>query len=69
VDQFISNADAAEKFTLQIVTDMIESQEIETQLHAFNLLFNLSIHFNLSDETNFLDDKKRKKKNHIYLIT
>ena len=30
---------------------MLESTNVDTQLHAFNLLFNLSIHFNLWDDT------------------
>src|SRR3990167_8631989 len=35
---------------MDILSEMLKSPEIETQIHSFNLLFNLSVHFNLWDD-------------------
>lgn len=49
------DAEDASKFFTTIVTEMFESDEEETQLHALNLLFNLSVHFNLSEDMTIID--------------
>lgn len=56
----MSNAEDASKFFTNIITEMLESDEEETQLHAFNLLFNLSVHFNLSEDMTIVDFNEGK---------
>ena len=59
VDRFIKDGEEAVQFLTTIASDMINDEEVETQLHAFNLLLNLSVHFNLLEESHVIgfDDR------------
>lgn len=37
--------------------EMLQSKEVDTRVHAFDLLFNLSIHINLFEEIKLEEDK------------
>ena len=60
VDRFITKAESGSQFFLEIISDMFESEDIDTQLHAFNLLLNLSVHFNLWEDISLISFGERK---------
>lgn len=50
VDMYCSDGDAASRLLLSLLFEMLESSQTHTKVHAFNLLWNLSIHMNLLEE-------------------
>lgn len=55
VDEFM-NGSGGTAMLLSIATKLLGQTEAEAQLHALNLLFNLSVHINLWEEFVFMDD-------------
>jgi len=51
IDLYCANDKLAIKHTLSIFFEMLETNKVEVKLHAFNLLFNLSIHVTLYEES------------------
>jgi len=60
VDSFVHEGTKAFQTLVSITSDMLDSDDRATVLHAFNLLLNLSVHINLWEEAPLIemDDKR-----------
>ncbi len=47
---YVSDGASASRLLLSLMFEMLESPQMHTKIHAFNLLWNLSIHMNLLEE-------------------
>jgi hypothetical protein len=59
VDMYVSDPAAASRIMLSLLFEMLDSSQTYTKVHAFNLLFNLSVHMNLLEEVSSLEDSGR----------
>eukprot|EP01122_Echinamoeba_exundans_P011362 TRINITY_DN4494_c0_g1_i1.p1 TRINITY_DN4494_c0_g1~~TRINITY_DN4494_c0_g1_i1.p1 ORF type:complete len:1100 (-),score=161.24 TRINITY_DN4494_c0_g1_i1:652-3951(-) len=56
LDAFVQDdVQVATTLLLSVLTEMIESSNVEARIHAFNLVFNLSVHVNMFEEVPFFN--------------
>lgn len=60
VDMYCSDGAVASQVILSILFEMLASSIASTRIHAFNLLFNLSVHIHLLEEISFIGLDKGK---------
>lgn len=68
IDAFVQDdVQVATTLLLTVLTEMIESPNIEARVHAFNLVFNLSVHVNMFEEVPFFNASNRAFHNELTL--
>lgn len=68
MDKYATEGDGASQLINSIVLKLLQSENSQHQIHAFNLLFNLSIHINLWDEISIFSDAKNPSPRTHFLI-
>lgn len=60
IDAFVQDdVQVATTLLLSVLTEMLESPTAEARVHAFNLVFNLSVHVNMFEEVPFFNAANR----------